>query len=151
MPKFRTKSQNSRMHGLASQCGLSHDDLREYADEISGGRTDHTSELYTTEADAIIHRLESVAKPKPASPRTVQYRRQKVGVKRIVSPLQTGLIEKLIHGRGISAEGERALCLRIIKKNEPLTTSDANKIIEALKAMNTRDKTARAFMNQEAA
>jgi hypothetical protein len=43
--------------------------------------------------------------------------------------------------RGISAEGLERLCRRMLKGNpRPRTTAETNKIIEALKAMNERDR-----------
>lgn len=152
MPKLRTKIQNSKMFGLAAKCGVSHDDLREYAAEVSGGRTEHTSELYVGEADFIIERLETVVSPKKQwSPRTIQYQRQKAGVKTIVSPEQKGKIEKLLRQRHIDADGYKSLCLRMLNHAEPHTTKEASAIIEALKAMNARDRVFGAFKKAEAA
>ncbi|MDQ3322426.1 MAG: hypothetical protein M3525_08365 [Acidobacteriota bacterium] len=152
MPKLRTKIQNSKMFGLMSKCGLTHDDLRDYAAEVSNGRTEHTSELYISEADKIIHRLEAVAEPKEVSTRTVQYRRQKTGVKQIAQPSHLDLMESLARGRGITVDGLESLCRRTLNGNpRPRTTSETNKIIEALKAMNKRDAVFGAFKKQEAA
>lgn len=141
MPKLRTKIQNSKMFGLAAKCGLAHEDLKDFAAEISDGRTEHTSELTVKEADEIIHRLEKVVQPKATvAPRTIQYHRQKFGVKRIAEPSQLDLMESLARQRGIGDDGLEKLCRRMLKGNpRPRTTSETNKIIEALKAMNARD------------
>jgi len=141
MPKLRTISQNSKMFGLAAKCGLTHEDLRDCAAEISGGRTDHTSELYISEADQIIYWLEKLVQPKPdVAPRTVNYHRQKLGVKQIAQPAHLDLMDSLARQRGITEEGLERLCRRMLKGNpRPRTTSETNKIIEAVKAMNARD------------
>ncbi len=82
-----------------------------------------------------------IVQPKAAvAPRTVQYHRQKFGVKRIAEPSQLDLMESLARQRGIGEDGLEKLCRRMLKGNpRPRTTSETNKIIEALKAMNARD------------
>lgn len=151
MPKqMKTLSQNKAIFALGARRGCAHEDLRELAFDITGGRTDSIKQLTFDEANGVITRLGGRAVTEPGvSRRTTQYRRQQAGVKQIVSPLQKGLIEKLVRGRGITAEGERSLCQRIIKRDEPTTTVEANKIIEALKAMNTRDRVFGAFKKDE--
>lgn len=149
MPKLRTKSQNSKMFGLAAKCGLAHDDLRDYAAEISGGRTDHTSELYISEMDAIIHRLESVAQPKQPSRRTVNYRRQVAGVKQITTQPHLKMMNDLAQKRGMSADGLGDMSARVNDgERTPRTTKEVNNVIEALKAMNKRSRTFGAFKKE---
>ena len=87
MPKLRTKAQNSMMHAIKAKLGLTHDDLREMAFDVSGGRTDHTSELYYSEAVKLIDRLQSYANPNTDKTprRTTNWRKQKAGIETIVT------------------------------------------------------------------
>lgn len=142
MPKLRTKAQNSLMHGKAAKLGLTHEDLQEWTFEITAGRTEHTSELYYSEAVKIISRLDSYVNPKQDQTprRTVNYRRAKAGVVEIISAAQRKYINDLLTQRDISPEGYRSLCFRMFRHHgEPRTTKEAGKVIEALKAMNERD------------
>ncbi len=140
--KLRTKAQNSLMFMFASKCGVSHEDLRDFASEVSGGRTSHTSELYFNEAQEIISRLEKAANPAPVSKRTVQYRRQKAGN---VVNIETARQEKMLNEIWFAyphrtAFGIEAICRRTIHKPAPKTTIEFNKIIEAVKSMNSREE-----------
>lgn len=146
MPKFRTIAQNKQMFGLAAKAGLSHDDLRDWAADITNGRTDRTSEIYTYEAAKIINRLKAVAGPRGTPKRTESWRKRRSGIETIVPAKQIDLMVKLADGRGMSREGLKALCARMLKSSagEPLewprTTRQCNAVIEALKAMNARDR-----------
>lgn len=152
MPQLRSKAQNSRMHALKAKLGLTHDDLRDYAADVSDGRTDHTSELYVGEMNEIIHRLQSLASPKETPLRTVQYRRQQAGVVSIDTARQEKMLNDLWfafpHRNG---DGLTSICLRTIKTEKPRTTKEFNKIIEAVKSMNSRERTFGAFKKSEAA
>lgn len=143
-PGTRTKTQNRQMHGLAAQCGLSHEDLRDYAAEKTNGRTDSTSELSESEAAEVINHLKQVApkREKPISElsrRTIQYYRQKSGVKAVPTEPQLSLIKHLAKNRGISDDGLKAICTRTLGHSKPRTSAEAGKIIEGLKAINARD------------
>lgn len=143
MPKLtKTSAQNRAIFGLGAKLGCSHEDLRKLAYDVTNERTDSIKALTFDEANGMIRRLGGRAFDQPnqfTSRRTENYHKQKAGIKTIVTVRQKGLIERLIRQRNITADGERALCRRIIKCDEPRTTSEANKIIEALKAMNARD------------
>lgn len=139
------------MFGLAAKCGLSHEDLRDMTAEITNGRTEHTSKLYTTECDELIHRLESFVKPRQLAPRTVHHRRQQAGVPQIATQKHLKLMNDLAARRGMSEQGLRDLCFRTIHKDRPITTGETNKIVEALKDMNRRDGIFGAFKKREAA
>lgn len=141
MPKFRTKQQNSRMFGLAAKIGLSHEDLRDYAADVSDGRTEHTSKLYINEAKEVIHRLEQLLPENQVSRRTVNYRRQKTGVPQIVTPQHIKLMNDLWFKFSYrTASGLESICLKTIKVEKPRTTAECNKIIEAIKDMNRRER-----------
>lgn len=154
MPKLRTKAQNSLMWGLAKKIGVTHDDLSEMAFDVSGGRTEHTSELYQTEMVKLIDRLEEFANPKKDKTprRTTNYRKQKAGVVTLVTPEH---LEKLnrewnkVQGR--TPSGLESICIRTIKVERPRTAQECNKIINAVQSMNRREKTFGEFQKQEAA
>jgi hypothetical protein len=86
MPTIQPKSlkQNKALFGLATKRGLSHDDLRDLAAEVSGGRVDHVSLVSFEEANEMIHRLGGDPFDSSRTPRrTVNYRRQQAGVPQI--------------------------------------------------------------------
>ena len=57
----------------------------------------------------------------------------------LIGPWQTKKIEELYVALGIlTADRQQKLCKRVIKKAWPQTRSDANKMIECLKAMAKR-------------
>ncbi|HQU84841.1 MAG TPA: hypothetical protein PKY59_17010 [Pyrinomonadaceae bacterium] len=151
--RTRTSAQNKLMHGYTAKCGLSKDDLRDYAAEVSNGRTDHTSELYVEEAAQIIDRLQKIAEPKKdVSIRTVQYRRQTAGVEQIVTVAHLTKLKNLWFKKSErTAEGLEKLCNRIIKHSKPRTTKECNKVIEAIKQMNSPERAAKAKARKEAA
>jgi len=153
-PTLRTKAQNSLMFGLAGKAGVSHDDLRDWTAEITNGRTEHTSELYYSEAVEIIDRLQNYLNPQQTQPslRTVQYRRQQAGVEQIVTQEHLQKLNDLWFAKkDRTPSGLESLCFRMLKLNKPRTTKDCNKVIEAVKAMNKREATLGAFSEKEVA
>jgi hypothetical protein len=72
--------------------------------------------------------------------RTLQYRRQKAGIKQMVQKSQLDLIVELATQRNWTADTLEGFCLTVCKHKKPRTTADANKVIEGLKAMNRRDQ-----------
>lgn len=132
------------MHALASECGLSHEDLRDYAAQVTNGRCDSTSDLSEVEAQEIISHLQKVAPGrgkavKEVARRTIQYHRQKTGVESLPTSTHTSFMWRLARERGISQDGLAAMCKRMLGHEKPLSTKETSKIIEALKAMNKRD------------
>lgn len=137
----RTTDQNSRIHGLAHQNGIDRDTLHDHAADITGGRTSKTSELSFDEANELIRRLGGEPLPANAalSVRSQQKARQKSGVKQIVSQGQLKKIGDLWFSRqGRTPAGLTSIMRSVIKHDEPRTTTEANKIIEAIKSMNKR-------------
>jgi hypothetical protein len=65
-------------------------------------------------------------------------------VKQIAQTNHLQKMKDLAAGRGITDEGLKNLCRRMIGHPNPLTTSETNKVIEAIKAMNARDAAKRA-------
>lgn len=143
MPKFqpRTIKQNNAIFGLASKHGVDHNSLRDLAAEVSDGRVDRMGQLSFEEANRIIHRLGGEPFAGSGQPRrTTNYQRQQAGVKQIAQADHLQLMQDLAAGRNWSDETLEKFCLRVIKYPRPRTTDETNKIIEALKAMNARDR-----------
>lgn len=92
--------------------------------------------LTYAQAEAVIQRLKgSSFVPR----RTLQYRRKKAGVTQVVQRDQILLIAALATQREWSTETLVKFCKRQCGHHPLRTTADANKVIEALKAMNRRD------------
>lgn len=137
----KTYEQLRRIFGLAKPLNCGKGDLEELAWEASAGRVDRLSLLSFDEADAIIVRLGGEPFLSAAPRRTVNYRRQKAGVPQIAQPAHLKLMRDLAAKRGIGDDGLARMCRRMLKGNSrPRTTAETNKIIEALKAMNKRDR-----------
>lgn len=148
----KTNSQLRAIFGLGRPLGMAKEDLEELAFEITGERTERLSQLTFDEANAMIVRLggEAFAPEGHVAVRTRNWRNQKAGVKRVESDRHRRLIADLAQKRGMSDIGLANLCMRIIKRREPVTTAQGNKVVEALKAMLARDEAARK-MQKEAA
>jgi hypothetical protein len=131
--------QVRHIFGLARQCSLSEDLLRDTVESVTK-RTRSIAALTSDEANLIIAHLQSKA-DKQTPRRTVQYRRRRAGAKQIAtaSPSHLELMRSLARTRSMSDEGLEQLSTRIIKHYPPRTTAETNKVIEALKAMNRRE------------
>lgn len=140
----RLIKQNNRIFGLAAKRGLDHDQLREFAKEVSEGRAVRLSEISFDEANDIIKRLGGDPLPRQElSARTERHRRYKAGIDRIAGADQLKLMRDLAARRGITEDGLERLCRRMLKgRHYPRTSAEVSKIIEAIKAMNKRDKLA---------
>lgn len=148
MPKFqpKTSKQLRAIFGLAKPLNCDEDSLRELAAEVSNNRIARLSLLSFAEANALIKRLggEPFSFGGTTPRRTVNYQKQQAGIPTIETRRHLNLMDDLANKRGMSAEGLQKLCRRMLKgKSRPTTTSEGNKIIEALKAMNRRD-----YLNQ---
>ena len=92
--------------------------------------------LTYAEAERVIARL----KGKSFVPtRTLQYRRQRAGVKQVVQQAQLEKIAALATQRNWSAQTLVNFCKRQCGHHPLRTTEDANKVTEALKSMNKRE------------
>lgn len=153
--KQRTKAQNTMIHAIAGKLGLPKEDIAELAFDISGNRTEHTSELSVDEAAKLINRLQMWANPqavKSPSRRTIQYRRQQAGIKQAVTPEHIDKMRRLWFAKpGRTESGLESLTLRQIKLEKPRTTKECNSVIEAIKAMNLREGIFEGFKKMEAA
>ncbi|MGE3385078.1 MAG: hypothetical protein AB7L70_19300 [Pyrinomonadaceae bacterium] len=138
----KTNAQIGRIFGLAKKRGIELDDDTKagFALTASAGRTDRLSRLSFDEANVVITNLGGDAYTRDTPRRTVNYHRQQAGVQQIAQGSHLELMRTLAEGRGITEEGLRSLCRRMLRgKDAPRTTAETNKIIEALKAMNARD------------
>lgn len=155
MTKLKTATQLRAIFGLAKSRGFALDDDGKagLAATVSCGRTDRLSLLTFAEANVAIKHLggdpfESRSVPR----RTENYRRQKQGVKQIAQPAHLQLMYSLAAGRNMSSDGLERMGRRTIKHWPPRTTEDTNKIVEALKSMNQRDRVnSRSQTKKEAA
>lgn len=140
MPKPRTLAQNRVIHSLLGSKAIDAELKAEMVTRITKGRTSHTSEMYFHEANTLITELGGTALD--ASLRTQQHHRQKAGVVQLITIEQYDLLRDLAGKRwgvGTWFQPLQALCRRMLRKDAPRTTVEANKIIEAIKAMNARD------------
>jgi hypothetical protein len=138
----KTNAQIGRIFGLAKKRGVELDDDTKagFAITASAGRTDRLSQLSFDEANIVITNLGGDAYTTAKPRRTLNYHRQQAGIQQIAQGSHLQMMRELAEGRGISDEGLKNLCRRMLKgKDAPRTTADTNKIIEALKAMNARD------------
>ncbi len=141
----KTVEQNKAIFGLGGKLGMHIDDIRDLAEDVTGGRTRSLKEISFQEANAMIVRMGGEAFPvSPAAPRrTVNHRKQKASVVTLPSPKALALMERLAADRGMSPEGLERMCLRMLKSKRPITALGCNAVIEALKSMNKRDQAKR--------
>jgi hypothetical protein len=138
MSQPKTHAQIKRIFGLGHKLNAGKDEL----EQMAGKRL---SLLSFDEANELIKRLGGEPldiQPSSASRtprRTVNYRRKKAGIRQIAQPAHLQLMDELAANRGITDDGLKNLCRRMLGYYRPRTTSDTNKIIEAIKAMNARD------------
>lgn len=151
MPEqMKTPAQNKAIFGLGAKMKCAHEDLRELAFDVTRGRTDSIKQLTFDEANGVIKRLGGRPFTKEFKPRrTEQYHRQEAGVKKLVTAAHLDHLTILARECGMTQEGLESLCKRMIKVKKPRTSSECNKVIEAIKAMNARDRTFGGFKKQE--
>jgi hypothetical protein len=99
--------------------------------------------LTYAEAERVIARLRGqrsqVGQDAYVPLRTLQYRRQKAGIQQMVQTAQLEKVAALATQRNWSPETLVNFCKRQCGHHPLRTTEDANKVIEALKAMNKRE------------
>lgn len=131
----KTSGQNRAIFGSANAAGLDHDELRDLVADVTR-RTRSIADLNYAEAEKVIQRLKGEGfVPR----RTLQYRRQRAGVQQIITQEQEQLIAELASQRHWPAQTLIDFCKRQCKHYPLRTTQDANKVVEALKAMNRRE------------
>lgn len=140
-PQPKSNSQVRAIFGLAKQRGIDPDELRAVVEDVTkrsvpAGRTG-VAKLNFTQADAVIVKLGG----EPfAARRTVQQRRKNAGVQQLVGPNQLLYLKQLANARGWGDDTLADFCRRQCGHARPRTTREANKVIEALKAMNRRGR-----------
>lgn len=133
-PKPKTYQQVRCIYGEAKRCGLDNDALHELVFDVTA--VSSLSILTYAQAQKVIERL----KGRSFAPRrTLQYRRQRAGIKQVVQESQLRLIAELAAQRHWTVDTLSKFCERQCKHPRPRTTDDANKVIEALKSMNKRE------------
>jgi hypothetical protein len=133
--RMKTPDQNRAIFGAANAAGLDHDELRDLVADVTK-RTRSIAALTYTEAEKVLARI----KGKSFVPaRTLQWRRKKAGVKQLVQQAQLDLIVELASQRNWPPSTLEGFCLKVCKRKKPLTTDEAAKVIEGLKAMNRRE------------
>jgi hypothetical protein len=130
----KTTAQLRAIYGLAKKRGLDNDELHALVKEHT--RKASIARLNVTEADAVIAQLGGEPL---AARRTIQHRRRQAGVNQVVQPGQLQYIASLASQRDWSPESLQDFCRRQAGHFPLRTTKDANKVIEALKAMNKRE------------
>lgn len=132
----KSTGQVRAIFGLAKERGMDPEEaLRDVVEAVTQ-RTRSISALSHAEAEQVIARLKG---DRFTPRRTLQWRRKKAGVKQVVQEAQLTLIAELAAQRDWTAESLSKFCQRMIKRDRPATTQQANTITEALKAMNRRD------------
>ena len=140
MPKKRTLAQNSKMFGIAAKLGIPHDDLQDMAFKVSDGRTEHTSELFIKECDQIIKFLEDKLPKEKTPQRTVNYRKQKAGIKTVPSAKAKKYLRDLwFEFPHRTPDGLKSMCLKSFGHSYPHTAQENSALIEAVKSMNERE------------
>lgn len=142
-PQPKKNFQIRRMFGLA-KAAHNWQNTKEYLEElafvVTRERTSSLSDLTFDEANDVIVRLGGTAFAKYGqSKRTENYRKQQAGIKSIETENHLNFIDELARLRNMSPEGLEKMGTRMLKHWPPRTTSEGNKIVEALKAMNARD------------
>lgn len=133
--RTKTTNQVRAIHAEARKRGIDPDTLHDLVENVTR-RTRSIAALTHAEAQKVIQRMKGDGF---VPLRTLQHHRQKSGIPVLVRPEQLTLIAELSSQRDWSVETLATFCKRQCKREMPRTTSDANKVIEALKAMNRRD------------
>lgn len=141
MPNPKTTDQLRAIFGLGRAKGLDKEDLESLAADVTAGRVERLSLLSFDEANAMISRLggEPFALKGSTPTRTVNYRKQKAGIQTIESARQLKMIRDLARARNMGEDGLTRLATRMRLPWPTQTTTQGNKIMEALKSMNARD------------
>jgi len=134
----KTTGQVRAIFAAAQKAGVDFNDKELRGDTVEAvtRRTRHLSELTFAEAQRVLQKL----KGQSFVPlRTLQHRRKQAGIQQIITDDQQTLIAELASQRKWSVESLTKFCQKVIKRDRPLTTAEAGKVIEGLKAMNRRD------------
>jgi hypothetical protein len=149
MPKLRTNRQNAAFHKLIGSRGLTNEDKAELVSDVTKGRVESSKLMTFDEMNSAIKRLGGTVFDSRDKRSKIWFPKNVVGM---ISPLQRNKLEQLKASRNMSEQGFSDLCKRMLKgKSAPTTISDAQKLTEAIKAMNARDAKAPKAKTQEVA
>lgn len=143
----KTTEQLRAIFGLGKNVGFDKEGLEALAFTMTEGQIERLSALSFDQANAMIRHLGG--DPFPANGvqvprRTLNHQKQKAGVVTMASPGHLKKMDDLAAKRGMGAEQLQRLCMRTIKSKRPTTAIGCSKVIEALKAMASRDNERRA-------
>jgi len=133
----KTQAQVKAIWSLARGRKMTDDQLHDLVEGETGQRSIRA--LSRAQADKVIVALGGKALFNRVARRTRQNYHQQDGIKQVASKEQLSLLRDLAKRRQWSDESLTKFCRRMIRRDRPATTIQANKIIEALKSMNRRD------------
>ncbi len=133
----KTRSQVKAIWALAWKKGMSDEQLHLLVEAETGNPSIRA--LNKQNADKVISALGGKPQFKSKPRRTRQDHHQQTGTRQIVGGTQLELINSLAAKRGWNDDSLKKFCQRMLRKDAPTTTKQANTIIEALKSMNQRN------------
>jgi len=134
----KTKEQVKAIWSRARTRAITDEHLHDLVEAETGQRSIRA--LSREQADQVIVALGGAPLAKRIARRTRQGYHQAKGIKQVASQEQLELMRSLAKKRQWSDESLSKFCRRMIKRDSPATTKQANTIIEALKSMNQRDQ-----------
>lgn len=130
-----TRAEITKMFAAAGEVGIGEPGLRDIVEQVSGQRS--TRRLTRSQAQAVLDALIVLGARSGGGPAAKPSGKRKVGgVTVMISPGHRQLIEDLrqeIGGDFTRDAYFAGVCNRVIRKPAPLTTSDATRVVEALK------------------
>lgn len=137
--KKRTfKTVADRQHAAMWACvkkNMTDSDFREWIFDLTNGKSESSSDLSFEQKNHIISKLGGTPFESKQKRRTQYF----TNVKKMITADQKAKIEDLCIVRGMSSDGLKSLCTRMLKKAYPTTVQEGQKVIEAIKAMIERD------------
>lgn len=135
----KSKKQVQAIWSLARSKAITDEQLHSLVAATCNGN-DSIRALSRTDADKVIVALGGTAfNQQRKARRTRQDHHQQTGTSQIAMGSQLDLMRSLANRRSWTEESLKKFCQRMIRKDAPQTTKQANTIIEALKSMNRRD------------
>lgn len=134
----KTKLQVKAIWSLARGKAMTDEQLHDLVAATCDGN-DSIRALSKADADKVIEALGGKPFFKRGAKRTRQDHHQQTGTKQVVSGTQLDLMNSLAKRRSWTEESLKKFCQRMIHRDAPATTKQANTIIEALKKMNQRE------------
>lgn len=134
----KSKKQVQAIWVLARGRGMTDEQLHTLVEAETGNESIRA--LSRANADKVIVALGGTAfNQQRKARRTRQDHHQQTGTPQMAMGSQLDLMRSLANRRSWTEESLKKFCQRMIRKDAPQTTKQANTIIEALKSMNRRD------------